>query len=137
MIDEAAYREILEEHARNPKFDDELLDFTHRAEYKSPQTGNICKIKIKLDNEFIREIGLKVEGSALANASASLLAMEIIDLSVTEVKTLLETLLTLFREGEQVDLTGELCVYESIRKFPERYDCALLPWRALSEALSI
>ena len=25
MIDEAAYREILEEHARNPKFD-ELLD---------------------------------------------------------------------------------------------------------------
>ena len=38
--------------------------------------------------------------------------------------------------GTETNLPGDLVVYESIARFPERHDCALLGWRALLEALA-
>ena len=36
--------------------------------------------------------------------------------------------------GADEELPGELEVYHTISRFPERHDCALLAWRALKAA---
>jgi nitrogen fixation NifU-like protein len=134
--EEPLHREILEEHARNPRFESELDDHTHQAVFQSLKTGNTCTISLKVKRDVIIAMGLEIQGSALANASASLLYSEILSQTTDQVKELILCLSQLLELGEPADLRGDMCVYKSIARFPERHDCALLAWRALARALS-
>ena len=136
MTEDTFYREILEEHARNPQFDGPISQPTHKAEYQSAKTGNTCSISVNVKDERLVEIGLKVQGSALASASASLLFSELKELSLREAQNIHERILKVLLEGEIIELPGDLCVFNSIVRFPERHDCALLAWNALGKALS-
>ena len=136
MTEDTFYREILEDHARNPQFDGLISVPTHQAEYQSAKTGNTCSITLNVENGRLVKIGLKVQGSALANASASLLFSELKELSLPDAQKVHERILKVLLEGKTIELPGDLCVFNSIVRFPERHDCALLAWNALGEALS-
>ena len=136
MTEDTFYREILEEHARNPQFDGPISQPTHKADYQSAKTGNTCSISVNVKDERLVEIGLKVQGSALASASASLLFSELKELSLPEAQKIHQRILKVLLEGEKIELLGDLCVVNSIVHFPERHDCALLAWNAVGEALS-
>ena len=136
MTEDTFHREILEEHARNPQFDGPISQPTHKADYQSAKTGNTCSISVNVKDERLVEIGLNVQGSALATASASLLFSELKELSLPEAQKIHEIILKVLLEGETDELLGDLCVFNSIVRFPERHDCALLAWNALGEALS-
>ena len=137
MTEDTFHREILEEHARHPCFDGLISDPTHQAVYQSSKTGNTCSITLQVKNRRIVKIGMEVQGSALARASASLLFSELKELSLPEAQKIHERILKVLLEGETVELPGDLCVFNSIVRFPERHDCALLAWNALGEALSL
>ena len=109
---------------------------THKAEYQSAKTGNTCSITLNVVDGRLVKIGLKIQGSALANASASLLFSELKELSLPEAQKIHEIILKVLLEGETDELLGDLCVFNSIVRFPERHDCALLAWNALGKALS-
>ena len=136
MTENTFYREILEEHARNPQFDGPISEPSHKAEYQSVKTGNTCSITLNVEDGRLVKIGLKVQGSALATASASLLFSELKEQSLDDAQNIHERILKVLLEGETVELPGDLCVFNSIEHFPERHDCALLAWNALREALS-
>lgn len=136
MTEDTLYREILEEHARSPHFKGLLSNPTHRADYQSAKTGNTCSITLKVEDEKLAQIGLKVQGSALATASASLLFSELHELRVHDARKIYEKILKILLEREMSELPGDLRVFHSIVRFPERHDCALLAWNALGEALS-
>ena len=74
-------------------------------------------------------------GSALATAAASLLAIEIQGMNTADANILAQRIIIYLMDSTDDSLPGDLCVYESIRRFPERFDCASLPWRALLIAL--
>lgn len=86
MKEDTLHREILEEHARNPHFDDLISEPTHKADYQSNKTGNACRITLNVQDGRLVQIGLKVQGSALAIASASLLFCELNEMSLHEVQ---------------------------------------------------
>ena len=111
MKEEPLHREIVEEHAGNPQYYQKLVSFSHTCSHCSQQTGNICTIQLLEQDGFIAGIGCQLQASALATACASLMACHV--------------------RG----LPGDLFVYESIRLFSERHDCALLGWRTLKKAL--
>jgi NifU-like protein involved in Fe-S cluster formation len=137
VTEDTFHREILEEHGRNPQFDDLISEPTHKAEYQSAKTGNTCSITLNVEDGRLVEIGLKVQGSALATASASLLFSELKEQSLDDAQNIHERILKVLLEGETIELPGDLCVFNSIVRFPERHDCALLAWNALGEALSL
>ena len=136
MTEDIFHREILEEHARNPQFDGLISEPTHKAEYQSAKTGNTCSITLNVEEGRLVKIGLKIQGSALAAASASLLFSELKELSLHDAQKIHERIFKVLLEGETVELPGDLCVFNSIVHFPVRHDCALLAWNALGEALS-
>ena len=136
MKEDTLHREILEEHARNPYFDDLISEPTHKADYQSNKTGNTCSITLNVKDGRLVQIGLKVQGSALAIASASLLFCELNEMSLDEVQNIHAKIFKILLKGELTELPGALCVFQSIESFPERHDCALLAWKALGDALA-
>ena len=130
------HREILEEHARNPKFDNQLATPTHEGTFQSSKTGNTCSIQLRVEDNQIKELALTIQGSALAVAVASILSSEIAGLTPSTAENIRLQLTDLLSGEKIADLPGELCVYESLKRFPERHDCALLAWRAMEVALA-
>jgi NifU-like protein involved in Fe-S cluster formation len=87
------------------------------------------------DNQ-IKELALTIQGSALAVAVASILSCEMAGVTPSTAENIRQQLINLIEGGKITDLPGELCVYESLMRFPERHDCALLAWRAMGVALA-
>ena len=136
MKEDPLHREILEEHARNPKFDNQLATPTHEGTFQSSKTGNTCSIQLRVEDNQIKELALTIQGSALAVAVASILSSEIAGLTPITAENIRLQLTDLLSGEKIADLPGELCVYESLKRFPERHDCALLAWRAMEVALA-
>jgi NifU-like protein involved in Fe-S cluster formation len=87
------------------------------------------------DNQ-IKELALTIQGSALAIAVASILSCEMAGVTPSTAENIRQQLTDLLSGEKIVNLPGELCVYESLKRFPERHDCALLAWRAMEVALA-
>ena len=92
-------------------------------------------VAIVIEDGRIGGIQAKAEGSALAIACSSLMGSAVEGITVGEALELAESLIEFLEEGKIASLPGDLIVYQSIARFPERQDCAMLPWRALVLAL--
>ena len=135
-MDEDLHREIIEEHARHPRNKRELSDADLTGEYRSEKTGNESKVFLKLAADgSVAEASFTGQGSALSLASGSLLASHASGKSLAELANLLDQVERVVLKGADEELPGELDVYRTVVRFPERYDCALLAWRALGSAL--
>ena len=132
---EDLYREILEFHAEHPQGSQQLEDYDNVGNYQSLKTGNNCSVRMKTEHGLIERISVEVNGSALARACGSIMVCSLRDVKLAEArKTAFE--IQLFLDGKKtLDLPRDLAVYRSILDYPERFDCALLPWRSLLEAV--
>ena len=137
MTENSLHREIIELHAQNPHCNQKLEDFSHQGFFQSEKTGNQCDLQFLVDNGVITQVGYHLQGSALATAAASLLALEIKGMNTADANSLAHQIVLYLRESTDDSPPGDLCVYQSIRRFPERFDCALLPCRALLKALEV
>ncbi len=131
-IDESLLREILEEHARNPYGSGILEGLSDMVEWKSPKTGNLCRVQIRTENNVLQNILTQVEGSALAKACASIMCTELEGETIERVQSIQQDL----QRWVEHRITpnqwkGDLEVYQSLIQFPERMDCAMLCWRSL------
>ena len=113
-----------------------LFSPTHEGTFQSSKTGNTCSIQLRVEDNQIKELALTIQGSALAVAVASILSSEIAGLTPITAENIRLQLTDLLSGEKIADLPGELCVYESLKRFPERHDCALLAWRAMGAALA-
>ena len=137
MTENSLHREIIELHAQNPHCNQKLEDFSHQGFFQSEKTGNQCDLQFLVDNGVITQVGYHLQGSALATAAASLLAIEIQGMNTADANRLAHRMVLYLLDSTADSLPGDLCVYQSIRRFPERFDCALLPCRALLKALEV
>ena len=135
MTEDSLHREIIEEHAKNPQFKGKLKNFSHCGFCQSPKTGNQCNVQLLIEDETIVQVGYGIQGSALSTAIASIMSCEIVKMKIAQTVILAEQIIESLERNSTVLFSSELCVYESIRNFPECYDCALLAWRALLQAL--
>ena len=130
--DEILLRDILDDHFRNPNGVSKIANPTITQKWVSPKTGNSCILEVVLDNKKIKQISARIEGSALAKACASIMCDELMDLSLEEANSLKNNVFNWLDDGIPPDSwSGDLIVYQSLSRFPERLDCAKLCWNAL------
>ena len=135
-MDEDLHREILEDHGRRPRHKYELPEAELIGEYRSELTGNESKLFLKLSTDgTVSDASFMGQGSALSLASGSLITSYASGKTTKELLKLCRIVSRVMLDGADEDLPGELVVYHTIRRFPERHDCALLAWRALEDAL--
>jgi len=111
------YREIILDHAKNPRFPGILNPADVDHEERNPLCGDRLRLTLRLDSEQrIVEVAWDGEGCAISQATASMLGEEIIGKTLEEVKHISKE--TIF-EMVGIPLTIN------------RVKCALLPLKAL------
>jgi nitrogen fixation NifU-like protein len=135
------YRELILDHARNPRNFGRLENATHVAEGINPLCGDKLSLYVVVDSEqHIAEAGFEGSGCAISMASASLLTETVSNMSVTDADACYKNVTTRLATSDSepapgVDLS-HLRALDGVREYPSRVKCATLAWHALHAALS-
>ena len=135
------YRELILDHARNPRNFERMSDATHSAEGINPLCGDKLKLYFRInDAQVIETAQLEGSGCAISTASASMLTEFVQGL---DTHTALQYFTVLQQrlnnpdspvDNADLDL-GKLRAFEGVREFPSRIKCATLAWHALRSAV--
>ena len=134
------YRDLILDHARNPRHFGKLGHTTHSAEGINPLCGDKLRLYLDVDaNDIITNAAFEGSGCAISVASASLLTDTVIGLSSSDAMAFFDAVTAQLagdegKDGERVDL-GKLRALAGVRDYPSRVKCATLAWHALRSAL--
>ena len=135
---EELYQEVILDHSRRPRNFGELADAAVRVHGDNPSCGDEIHLAVKFDgNGGLQEIKFTGHGCAISQASASLMTMKLKGKSRPEVEEMFRAFHDLVTSGnnDAPKKLGDLLVMRGVRKFPQRVKCAMLPWRAVEQAL--
>ena len=136
------YRDLILDHARNPRHFGKLENATHSAQGINPLCGDKLTLYLDLDEEAtIRGAAFEGSGCAISVASASLLTDTVIGLSSSDAMAFFGAVTAQLagnesQGGSRVDL-GKLRALAGVRDYPSRVKCATLAWHALRSALQL
>jgi nitrogen fixation NifU-like protein len=135
------YRELILDHARNPRHFHRIDDATHTAEGINPLCGDKLRLYAKVDGDVITEASFEGSGCAISVASASLMTDLVTGLS-------LHSALDCFNEvtgrltnpdqhvGHDIGVNlDKIRALDGVRDYPSRVKCATLAWHALNSAV--
>lgn len=137
------YRELILDHARNPRHFHKLDDATHSAEGINPLCGDKLHLYVRLDDEgVIREAAFEGSGCAISVASASLLTDLVTGMSTSEAVRCFEEVTGRLTSSDRPDVSDvdvsleKIRALDGVRGYPSRVKCATLAWHALNSAVS-
>ena len=140
-MSESLYEDLILEHNKHPHHYGKLDMPDRVGEGSNPLCGDQITVYLQLEGETISQIRFSGKGCAITRASASLMTCAVAGKTCRESRTLarrFEQVLTGAVEPEMAVVAqelGDLGAFVSLRRYPMRLKCALLPWRALSTAL--
>lgn len=91
---------------------------------------------MKIDDGVVKDIRFDGEACAISTSATSIMIRSLIGKSIDEVKNILINYQKMINEEEyDEEILGELNVYDTICKQPNRKNCALLPNVAVNKML--
>lgn len=135
---EELYQEVILDHSRRPRNFGELPDASVKVHGDNPACGDEIHLAVKFDgNGGLQDIKFTGHGCAISQASASLMTAKLKGKTRAEVETMLRAFhdLVTTEKSDGAKGLGDLQAMRGIRKFPQRVKCAMLPWRAVEQAL--
>ena len=133
------YRELVLDHARNPRNFGKLEGASHTAEGINPLCGDSLVLYLDVDaDDRVRKASFEGTGCVISIASASLLTETIIGMRTADAARYFDVLrsrLSADPSAEPVIDLGKLQALEGVREYPSRVKCATLAWHALDAAL--
>lgn len=135
------YRELILDHARNPRHFHKIDDATHTAEGINPLCGDKLRLYAKVDGDVITEASFQGSGCAISVASASLMTDLVTGLSVHRALDCFSEVTGRLTNPDQhvghdigVNL-DKIRALDGVRDYPSRVKCATLAWHALNSAV--
>jgi nitrogen fixation NifU-like protein len=115
-----------------------LADADISVRVDNPLCGDRVTIDITLTDDRITGIGHKVQGCALCQASAALIAAEVVGATGSEISAASEQLTKFIAdEDDAVELSWpKMAVFAPVREFKNRLECLKLPFTAVLRAIS-
>ena len=135
---EELYQEVILDHSRRPRNFGELPDAAVRVHGDNPACGDEIHLAVKFDGGGgLQEIKFTGHGCAISQASASLMTTKLKGKSRDDTVSMLRAFhdLVTTENNNAPKSLGDLRVMRGVRKFPQRVKCAMLPWRAVEQAL--
>jgi nitrogen fixation protein NifU and related proteins len=135
---EDLYREAIIRRYQTPSNRREIDDANAEGFSQNPLCGDEIRIRARVADDRIADAGFAARGCSISQASADMMADVIRGKTLPEVASLTAAFRELMtEEGATVppDLE-ELAVLRSVKKYPVRIKCALLPWDTLQAALA-
>lgn len=134
---EDLYRSVILEHYQSPRNRGALADPTIQGHSLNPLCGDEMSVTAKIDGDRVVDAAYEARGCAISHASADMMADLVKGKTLAEVADLSDGFRRLMEDSTDDALPelGDLKALQSVRKYPVRIKCALLPWNTLSEAL--
>src|SRR5690242_3638570 len=135
---EELYQEVILDHSRRPRNFGELSNASVKVHGDNPSCGDEIHLAVRFDgNGGLEEIKFTGHGCAISQASASLMTMKLKGKSRQDVEKMMRAFhdLVTMEKSDGARGLGDLQVMRGVRKFPQRVKCAMLPWRAIEQAL--
>ena len=134
------YREVILDHARNPRNFGALENATRTVDGINPLCGDRLTLYVDIDDERLDAVRFDGHGCAISLASASLLTVAVEGRSIEDALELRDNVLRLLEQGiDNLSLAAtqhsSLAALAGVRGFPSRIKCATLVWQALGKAL--
>jgi len=135
MDNEVLYKQVIDDHSRNPYKYGRIDDFTHYAKGMNPSKGDMVEVFLKIENNTIIDCSFEGSGGAVFTASGSIMMELIENNTIQNAIESFSLFKSIFHEDLNVDLLGKLIVFVGIKQFPERIKCASLVWYTMIGAL--
>ena len=139
MADSKAYDDLIMDHIKNARNYRALADATHQANGTNPLCGDELAVFLTLDGERIADVSFQCACCGISMASASIMTDSVRGQSAADVRALLASLVAALtaradpasREADP----AQQALLKTVREFPARTRCAVLPWVTLEAAL--
>ena len=131
------YQSVLLDEYKNPKGLGQVDESFRQSNGINPLCGDEICVGVKLEHDTIIDIKFEARACSICIASGSIMSGLIKDQSVNniaEFKLQLKNILT--NTPQESDTNPLLEAFTIISRKPSRHQCALLPWEALSEAIT-
>lgn len=139
------YQEIILDHNQHPRNYHELDEYNHEIELLNPSCGDTLQLQMQVEDGVVSDIGFQGSGCSISQASASMMTDVLKGSSIEEAQEKIKLFNNMIGgpaevQGEVTDklLQDELkeaSLLEGVKKFPARYNCAMLGWRAAQAAI--
>ena len=137
------YRELILDHARNPRHFGKLDGATHCADGINPLCGDKLRLYLRVnEDQSIAAACFEGTGCAISVASASLLTDLIIGLPCSAARNYYSAVTQRLGNPDVIDANsdsidlGKLKALDGVREYPSRVKCATLAWHAMNSALN-
>lgn len=124
------YREVILDHAKNPRNLRKLADATHQVELLNPTCGDAIIVELRVENNCIVEVGYTGHGCSISQSSASMMTEVIKGLTLEEAQAEIDAFNQLIK-GEtiaqaHVERLKDAYFLEGVKQFPARYKLSLI-----------
>ena len=93
---------------------------------------------MKIEDGIVKDIRFDGEACAISTSATSIMIRSLIGKSIDEVRDILLNYTNMIQEKDfNMDVLGELGVYDDIAKQPSRKNCALMPSTAIYKMLKL
>ncbi len=133
------YQSVVLDHNRSPRCYGSVTGATHRAEGFNPICGDRIVIEVLVTDDSLGVVGFTAQSCALCRASASVMMELIAEKSISDAKEAAISFEALLKgaKGDLLQLKDSSALaFSSIKDFPARAKCVLLPWRTMLSCLS-
>jgi nitrogen fixation NifU-like protein len=139
---EELYQEVILDHSRRPRNFGMLENADVLVHGDNPSCGDEIHLGVHFGpNDTLDQIKFTGQGCAISQASASMMTMKLKGKTRDEAAALGNAFKELVTSSEATlspgsPKLGDLQLFAGVRKFPQRVKCAMLPWRAVEQALA-
>ncbi len=128
------YNEVLTEHNLHPEHKHELEGANYELLGVNPSCGDEITLKLKVEDNIIKEGSYVGDGCAISQASADMMLDLIIGRPKEEALHLADVFSRMIKDKiseEELEELEEAGVLQNISHMPARVKCAMLGWRTL------
>jgi len=133
------YQEVVLDHNRRPRNFKRPDHVNRTAEGFNPLCGDQVNVYLNVEDDVITDVGFEGVGCAISKASTSMMTESVKGKTTAEAEEIFSAfraMVTGKADGAlDVELLGDLEVFQGVSQYPARIKCATLSWHALQAAL--
>jgi nitrogen fixation NifU-like protein len=133
------YQEVVLDHNRRPRNFKRPDHVNRTAEGFNPLCGDQVNVYLNVEDDVITDVGFEGVGCAISKASTSMMTESVKGRTTAEAEEIFSAfraMVTGKADGAlDVELLGDLEVFQGVSQYPARIKCATLSWHALQAAL--
>ena len=127
------------DHNRRPRNFKRPDHVNRTAEGFNPLCGDQVNVYLNVEDDVITDVGFEGVGCAISKASTSMMTESVKGRTTAEAEEIFSAfraMVTGKADGaSDVELLGDLEVFQGVSQYPARIKCATLSWHALQAAL--